>query len=112
MCTGTKQLPTGRGVMPRTMVVNLTPTIFGRACAATLTWAMFIAMKIAALRGSITHPTNSKYGPSSVFDVFARLSTLELSLRYENRDYSAPTPSIGERRKDERYRATVELKYR
>ena len=43
------------------------------------------------------------------FDVFARLSTLELSLRYENRDYSAPTPSIGERRKDERYRATVEL---
>ena len=43
------------------------------------------------------------------FNVFARLSTLELSLRYENRDYSAPTPSIGERRKDERYRATVEL---
>lgn len=43
------------------------------------------------------------------FEVFSRLSTLEFGLRYENRDYSSPTPSIGERRKDERYRAGVEF---
>ena len=43
------------------------------------------------------------------FEIFSRLSTLEVGLRYENRDYSSPTPSIGERRKDERYRAGLEL---
>ena len=43
------------------------------------------------------------------FELFSKLSTLELGLRYENRDYSSPTPSIGERRHDERYRAGVEL---
>ena len=43
------------------------------------------------------------------FELFSRLSTLELGLRYENRDYSSPTPSIGEPRDDERYRAAVEL---
>ena len=43
------------------------------------------------------------------FELLSKLSTLELGLRYENRDYSSPTPSIEERRTDERYRATVEL---
>ena len=43
------------------------------------------------------------------FEVFSKLSTLELGLRYEDRDYDEATPSIGERRHDERLRATIEF---
>ena len=43
------------------------------------------------------------------FEVFSKLSTLELGLRYEDRNYDEATPSIGERRNDERVRATVEF---
>ena len=43
------------------------------------------------------------------FEIFSKLSTLELGLRYEDRDYDEATPSIGEKRADERVRATVEF---
>ena len=43
------------------------------------------------------------------FEVFSKLSTLEFGLRYEDRNYDEATPSIGERRNDERVRATVEF---
>ena len=43
------------------------------------------------------------------FEIFSKLSTLELGLRYEDRDYDEPTPSIGEERRDERVRATIEF---
>lgn len=43
------------------------------------------------------------------FEVFSKLSTLELGLRYEDRNYDEETPSIGERRRDERLRATIEF---
>lgn len=43
------------------------------------------------------------------FDVLERLSTLEVAFRYENRDYSGITPSIRERRADERFRLNIEL---
>jgi hypothetical protein len=41
--------------------------------------------------------------------VFSRLAKLELSWRYEDRDYSSVTPSIGEERSDERHRLGVDL---
>ena len=43
------------------------------------------------------------------FEVFSKLAILELGLRYEDRNYSDPTPSIGERRRDERFRASIEF---
>ena len=43
------------------------------------------------------------------FEVFSKLSTLELGLRYEDRNYDEATPSIGERRSDERLRTTIEF---
>jgi hypothetical protein len=43
------------------------------------------------------------------FNVFSRLSTLELGLRYEDRNYTEATPSIGQKRSDERFRAAVEF---
>ncbi len=38
------------------------------------------------------------------FELFSRIAKLELSWRYEDRDYSSDTPSIGEERDDERHR--------
>ena len=38
------------------------------------------------------------------FEVFSRIAKLELAWRYEDRDYSSETPSIGEDRDDERHR--------
>jgi hypothetical protein len=43
------------------------------------------------------------------FELFERLAKLELAWRYEDRDYSSPTPSIGEDRDDERNRWQVEV---
>lgn len=43
------------------------------------------------------------------FNVFSRLSTLELGLRYEDRNYSEATPSIEQKRSDERFRASIEF---
>ncbi len=45
------------------------------------------------------------------FDVFSRLAKLELAWRYEDRDYRAVTPGIGQDRHDRRnrWRADVEL---
>ena len=43
------------------------------------------------------------------FEILGKLSTLELAIRYEDRDYSGITPSIGEERSDERYRLNIEL---
>ncbi|EED36310.1 conserved hypothetical protein [Luminiphilus syltensis NOR5-1B] len=43
------------------------------------------------------------------FTAFERLSTVELSARFEQRDYSADTPSIGEERDDDRLRLKAEL---
>ena len=43
------------------------------------------------------------------FEVFSKLSTLELGVRFEDRNYDEATPSIGEKRSDERIRATVEF---
>lgn len=38
------------------------------------------------------------------FELFSRIAKLELSWRYEDRDYSSVTPSIGEERDDKRHR--------
>jgi hypothetical protein len=38
------------------------------------------------------------------FDIFSRIAKMELSWRYEDRNYSSITPSIGEDRDDERHR--------
>lgn len=43
------------------------------------------------------------------FNLFQRLAKLELSWRYEDRDYSSPTPSIGEDRSDDRHRWRADL---
>lgn len=43
------------------------------------------------------------------FDVFERLAKLELSWRYEDRDYRAITPDIGEDRNDDRNRWRVDF---
>lgn len=45
------------------------------------------------------------------FDVWSDVLKLELSWRYEDRDYSSITPSIGEKRDDERHRFKVDLEY-
>lgn len=37
-------------------------------------------------------------------EVFSKMAKLELAWRYEDRDYSSITPSIGEERKDDRHR--------
>ncbi|MEP1470519.1 MAG: surface lipoprotein assembly modifier [Halieaceae bacterium] len=44
-------------------------------------------------------------------DIWSRLAKFELSWRYEDRDYSSDTPSIGEEREDKRHRwrADVEM---
>jgi hypothetical protein len=44
-------------------------------------------------------------------EVFSRITKLELAWRYEDRDYSSITPSIGEERRDERnrWRADYEI---
>lgn len=43
------------------------------------------------------------------FDIFERLAKLELSWRFEDRDYSSITPDIGEDRSDDRSRWRVDL---
>ena len=45
------------------------------------------------------------------FDLWSDVLKLEFSWRYEDRDYSSITPSIGEKRKDERHRFKVDLEY-
>ena len=42
-------------------------------------------------------------------DVFSRLAKLELAWRYEDRDYSSNTPSIGKKRSDQRNRWRLDL---
>jgi hypothetical protein len=41
-------------------------------------------------------------------ELFSRMTKLELAWRYEDRDYSSITPSIGEKRDDERHRWRVD----
>lgn len=43
------------------------------------------------------------------FDIFGELTTFELGMRYEVRDYSSPTPSISAERDDDRLRLKAEL---
>lgn len=43
------------------------------------------------------------------FKLFSKTSILELAFRYEDRDYSSPTPSIGKKRSDERQRWRIDL---
>jgi len=43
------------------------------------------------------------------FQLFSRLSRWELAWRYEDRDYSDPTPEIGEQRRDKRHRFKTDL---
>jgi hypothetical protein len=43
------------------------------------------------------------------WELFSRLAKLELSWRYEDRDYEGITPSIGEEREDERHRWRADL---
>lgn len=45
------------------------------------------------------------------FDAWDELLKLELSWRYEDRDYSSITPSIGEKRDDKRHRFKLDLEY-
>lgn len=45
------------------------------------------------------------------FDVFGEVLKTELSWRYEYRDYSSITPSIGEEREDKRHRWKIDLEY-
>ncbi len=45
------------------------------------------------------------------FDVWKEVLKLELSWRYEDRDYTSITPSIGEKRDDKRHRWKVDLEY-
>jgi hypothetical protein len=43
------------------------------------------------------------------FQLFERLAKLELAWRFEDRDYSSPTPSIGQDRNDDRHRWEVDV---
>ena len=43
------------------------------------------------------------------FDLLSKVATVEVAYRYEDRDYSSPTPSIGENRSDQRQRWRVDL---
>jgi hypothetical protein len=43
------------------------------------------------------------------FELFAKIATLELAYRYEDRDYTSDTPSIGERRADRRNRWRIDM---
>ncbi|NQX87633.1 MAG: DUF560 domain-containing protein [Halioglobus sp.] len=43
------------------------------------------------------------------FELFSRIAKLELAWRYEDRDYSAETPSIGEDRDDQRNRWRIDF---
>ena len=43
------------------------------------------------------------------FELFSRLAKLELALRYEDRQYSSDTPSIGEKRHDKRNRLRMDF---
>ena len=43
------------------------------------------------------------------FPLLDRLAKVELAWRFEDRDYSSPTPSIGEDRSDDRHRLEAEL---
>jgi len=45
------------------------------------------------------------------FDLWSEVLKLELSWRYEDRDYSSITPSIGEKRDDDRHRWKIDLEY-
>lgn len=45
------------------------------------------------------------------FDVFGEVLKTEYSWRYERRDYSSITPSIGEKREDNRHRWKVDIEY-
>ena len=45
------------------------------------------------------------------FEVFGEVLKTELSWRYEDRDYSGITPSIGEERQDRRHRWKIDLEY-
>lgn len=45
------------------------------------------------------------------FDLWNDVLKLELSWRYEDRDYSGVTPSIGAKRSDERHRWKIDLEY-
>jgi len=43
------------------------------------------------------------------FELFSRMTKLELAWRYEDRDYTSETPSIGEDRHDQRHRWRVDF---
>ncbi len=43
------------------------------------------------------------------FDLFQKIATLELGFRYEDRSYTSPTPSIQEKRSDQRQRWRIDL---
>lgn len=43
------------------------------------------------------------------FDIFTKLAKLELSWRYEDRDYRSETPGLDEDREDDRHRIRVDL---
>jgi len=45
------------------------------------------------------------------FDVWEDVLKLELSWRYEDRDYTSITPSIGEERRDKRHRWKIDMEY-
>lgn len=65
-----------------------------------------------AREGRFDHRSNSlKLRYIHRFDVMEEVLKLELSWRYENRDYSSITPSIGEKRDDDRHRWKVDLEY-
>lgn len=52
---------------------------------------------------------NLKFRYIHRFDLFSRVATLELAFRYEDRDYTSPTPSIDENRSDQRQRWRIDL---
>ncbi len=43
------------------------------------------------------------------FDLLEKVATLELAFRYEDRNYTSPTPSIGDDRADQRQRWRIDL---
>lgn len=43
------------------------------------------------------------------FDLFRKIATLELGYRYEDRNYTSPTPSIQQKRSDRRQRWRIDL---
>ena len=58
-----------------------------------------------AVEGSLDYQSHGvKLRYIQRFELFSRMTKLELAWRYENRDYSSITQSIGEKRHDQRHR--------